>query len=209
LCRSISAFALAVAFAAPAAVAAQIEIEVSREGDRFDVSAVARLRADAATAFATLTDYEQLPRFVPDVREVHVLRRERYVTNLSPHNEAVAHERLLLDQRGDFRIWWFSQAVEIRLEVVHVNGDEIRAALAPMPARADEEVGRLESFAGRYRIEPVAGENGSVTIRLYYDAHFVPLFHVPYLIGTSAVRRTVRGQFAAMAEEIERRFAAR
>ena len=193
----------------PAARAAQVEVEVTRNGRRFEVKAVASLRADVATAFATLTDYEQLPRFVPDVREVRIVRREFHPGEPIARPESKATERLLIDQRGDYHIWWFSQPVQVRLDVVHLNGDEVRALLAPMPAPADSEVGRLESFSGHYRIETIANENGAAAVRLYYDAHFVPHFDVPRLIGTQAVRHTVSEQFSAMAREIERRFAAR
>lgn len=197
--------ALALWCAAPHAGAAQINVEVSRDGLRFEVRAVARLHADIATTFATLTDYEQLPRFIPDVRSVRVLHRE-WNADPAAHGEAAAQERLLVEQQGEFRIWWFSQAVQIRLNVVHLNGDEVRAWLAPVTG-IDGEVGRMVTFAGRYKVEPV-GDNGRA-VRLTYDARFEPQFHVPPLIGTHAVRHTVTEQFAAMALEIERRFAAR
>lgn len=200
-----AASALALACAAAQAGAAQIDVDVSRDGLRFEVKAVAHLHADIATAFATLTDYEHLPRFIPDVCNVLVLHRE-WNADPAAHGEAAAQERLLVDQRGQFRIWWFSQSVEIRLNVVHLNGDEVRAWLAPMPAGNDGDAGRMATFAGRYKVEPV-GENGRA-VRLTYDARFEPQFHVPPLIGTHAVRHTVTEQFAAMAQEIERRFAA-
>lgn len=203
----MAASALALACASPTTQGAQVDVEVSRSGSRFEVKAVARLHTDTATAFATLTDYEHLPRFVPDVHDVRVLRRERH-GEPSPQGEGGAQERLVVDQRGEFRIWWFSQPVQIRLDVLHLNGDEVRASLAAMPAHNDGDAGRLESFAGRYKLETVAGAGGNA-VRLTYDAYFVPQFRVPRLIGTQAVRHTVTGQFAAMAEEIERRFAAR
>lgn len=203
-----AASALLLVCAVPLARAAQVEVKVSRDGRRFEVEAVASLRADTATAFATLTDYERLPLFVPDVREARILLRERTGGGLTPPG-ATASERLLIDERGAFRFWWFVQPVQVRLDVLHLNGDEVRASLAPMPAPVDGEAGRLESFSGRYRIEPMASENGAVMVRLRYDARFVPRFFVPLLIGTQAVRQSVSEQFAAMAHEIERRYAAR
>lgn len=202
-----AASALLLIGALPQVRAAQVEVEVSRDGRGFVVRAVATLHADTAAAFATLTDYERLPLFVPDVREVGVLRRE-WNADPSAHGEAAAQERLLVNQRGEFRFWWFSQSVEIRLNVVHQNGDQVRAWLAQMPARNEGDSGRLESFAGRYKVESIPGESPA-TVRLMYDARFEPQFYVPRLIGTHAVRHTLTRQFAAMAEEIERRFAAR
>jgi hypothetical protein len=190
--------------------AAVVEIEVHRSGGRFTVKAEAVLRADVATAFGTLTDYEHLPQFVPGVREVRVLRRERNGRE----------EQLEVEQGGEFRAWWFTRRIRVRMDVVHANGDEVLARLAAAsavasavtsaespPAANDES--RLRFFVGRYRVEPLPGAHGAPAIRLLYDAQFEPEFSVPRVIGTWAVRSAMADQFAAMTAEIERRFALR
>jgi hypothetical protein len=58
----------------------------------------------------------------------------------------------------------------------------------------------LDAFEGRYELESF-GEG----VRLRYVARIVPNFVLPPLIGTLAVRQTVRAQFDAMVAEIERR----
>lgn len=189
--------------------AAGVEIEVHRSGGRFTVKAEAVLRADVATAFGTLTDYERLPQFVPGVREVRVLRRERNGRD----------EQLEIEQGGEFRAWWFTRRIRVRMDVVHANGDEVLARLAASvvasavtatespPAANDES--RLRFFVGRYRVESLPGVHGVPAIRLLYDAQFEPEFSVPRVIGTWAVRSAVADQFTAMTAEIERRFALR
>jgi len=58
----------------------------------------------------------------------------------------------------------------------------------------------LDAFEGRYELESVADR-----VRVRYVARIVPRLVLPPVIGTLAVRQTVRAQFDAMVAEIERR----
>lgn len=162
-------------------------MDVTRRGSAFEVEAVARTRASLEVAWRALTEYERLPQFVPGLTSVRVLRRSQ-VDGL---------ERLLVEQRGEFRWLLFAQPVTVLMDVVHRAPTRVDARAVANPGQ-DETY--LEAFEGRYELESV--DEG---VRLRYVARIVPHFVLPPVIGTLAVRQTVRAQFDAMVAEIERR----
>jgi len=151
------------------------------------VEATALTHASLETAWRTLTDYERLPQFVPGLSAVRVLRRSQ-VDGL---------ERLQLEQRGEFRWLLYAQPVTVRMDVVHRAPTSVDARAAAAPG---DDATFLEHFEGRYELESV--DNG---VRVRYVARIVPRFALPPVVGTLAVRQTVRTQFDAMLAEIERR----
>jgi len=121
------------------------------------------------------------------VTSVRVLRRSQ-VDGL---------EHLLIEQRGEFRWLFFAQPVTVRMDVVHRAPMRVDARAVAMPSQ-DETY--LDAFEGRYELESVADR-----VRVRYVARIVPRPVLPPVIGTLAVRQTVRAQFDAMVAEIERR----
>jgi len=162
-------------------------VEVTRHGREFAVEATTQTRASLDTAWRTLTDYERLPQFVPGLTSVRVLRRSQ-VDGL---------ERLQVEQRGEFRWLFYSQPVTVRMDVVHHAPTRVDARAIAAPG---DDATHLERFEGRYELE--SRDDG---VRVRYAARIVPRFALPPLIGTLAVRQTVRIQFDAMLAEIERR----
>jgi hypothetical protein len=176
-----------------APVTAAPHVDVRRRGRTFDVHTEADLDADAREVWSALTDYEHLPGFVPGITASNVITR----------SGNAKHERLVLDQRGEFRFLFFRRKIALRLDVQHRAYERIDARALPLPAPVDPSVGEVESFEGRYELlPPAASGNG---IRLVYRARFVLAFDLPPLVGTWAVRDTIAAQFNAMLEEIARR----
>jgi hypothetical protein len=168
------------ALAAAASGAEDFAVDVERDGDRFTVQARATLDVPVALVWEVLTDYENLPRFIPGLAASTVRLR--------------AGNRALLDQKAEAGfLFFFTFPIEVRLEV-------LESPHAWITARA--VAGNLRSMAGRYDLEPGAGG-----VRLRYAGQFVPDFALPPLIGTLALRGMVEDQFAAMVAEIERRAA--
>lgn len=145
------------------------------------------MAASLDVAWRTLTDYEHLPQFVPGLQSVRVLRRSR-VDGL---------ERLLVEQRGEFRWLFYTQPVAVRMDVVQHAPTRVDARGVSTPG---DDAAHLEYFEGRYELEPVGAG-----VRVRYTARIVPRFALPPLIGTLAVRQTVTTQFDAMMAEIDRR----
>jgi hypothetical protein len=188
--------ALLVLAAAGQAAPSAPRIEVERDGETYTVHASADLAADLSIAWDTLTDYERLPEFVPDIHRVRVLARDG--------------NRLTVVFDGGFRLLLFEWPVRMRLVVRHEPYGRVRAQSDP--GLIDGREPTLRSFSGQYTLTvvPVAGRAG---VRLDYDAKFeltesVPTF-IDMLFGRPLVRAALRREFEAMLGEIERRQAAR
>jgi hypothetical protein len=175
---------------------AATQVDVQREGPTYFVQARAELAADARTAWDTLTDYEHLREFIPDVASSRVVRRDG--------------NHLLVEHDGAFPLFWFDLPVRVRLAVEHEP--YARVIARSTPGRIGNEEPTLRSFDGRYvltvvRVGPRAG------VRIDYDARFELARALPPVIdtvfGSAIVELGVRRHFEAMLAEIERRQAAR
>ncbi len=184
----------------PTGIALDVARESAREGDRFRVTARADMQADASVAWATLTDYERLPQFIPHLTRVRILaRRPR------PSGEA-----LTVDYEGSFRLLFLSYPTQVRLDVEHVPFTDVLARLSTPP----QPGGSLRQFEGRYTLTVVRGDrNAGARVRLDYNAAFELAQPLPpvlgSLFGVGAVRSMLREQFEALVAEIERRTRAR
>jgi hypothetical protein len=154
------------------------------------VAARADIAADPAVAWETLTDYERLPRFVPGLLRVRVLA----------HKVEGARERLLVEQTGELRFLFFVQRVGVLLDVRHEPPTRVEARALPRAAPAGEDEASVTDFEGTYVLAPTAGG-----VRLDYRARFAPTFELPPIVGTLAVRQTMKRQFDALVAEIGRR----
>lgn len=181
------------ALLAPAATAAaEPEIDVRRDAGAFVVRAEVELQADRRTAWLTVTDYERLPQFVPGIRSARVLARVA----------SGGSERLLVEQAGEFRYFWFVQPVQVWLEVTHQPQERVLAR-SVLPSGVGAERSTLREFEGSYLLTAVDGSR----TRFVYQARFEPAQAMLPVLGTLAVRHTVGEQFRALAAEIERRAA--
>jgi hypothetical protein len=175
------------ALASPA-FGASAQFDVDRQGAAFEVQARAHVAAPVALAWATITDYEALPDFIPDMTTSRVLERR--------HDGDVEH--LTLEQRGALRFLFFTRPVTVRLRVEQQAPTRVVAHnVTPAQGPAAEE---LRSFAGDYLLQAEADGTS-----LRYHARIEPAFDLPPLIGAMLVRRTLRAQFQALVDEIERR----
>lgn len=175
------------------AAATEPQVEVRRDGDAFVIEAQVQLQAGRPTAWATLTDYERLPQFVPGIGRVDVLAR----------SGDGATERLLLEQQGEFRFLFYAVPVRVWLDVRHEAPARVLARLV-RPSGVGPARSTLRDFEGSYALEVVDGGR----TRLAYRARIEPAQPMLPVLGTLAVRQTVRQQFGALVAEIERRAAA-
>lgn len=174
-------------------MAAAQQIDVRRDAAAYVVRAEAELKADRRSAWFTVTDYERLPQFVPGILRVQVLAR----------SGADGTERLLIEQRGELRLLWYTQPVRVWLDVRHQAPMRVEAR-SVLPSGVGREQPTVNDYEGSYVLSVVDAAH----TRLVYEARFEPAQAMLPLLGEFLIRRTITEQFRALVEEIERRGAA-
>jgi Polyketide cyclase / dehydrase and lipid transport len=174
-------FALAIVIvAAPPAAAATITVDAERRGETIEIRATAELKADSATAWRVLTDYDRYPEFIPDLRASRVVaRRGATVT---------------VEQTGDATLWLLRFPLDITFEITE---------FPPNRLQSRGVAGSLRAISSSYWLTPA-----SAGVRLDYAGHVAPGFELFGPLEQIAVQQSVARQFQALADEIERRSAA-
>ncbi len=172
-----------------------VKVEVHRSGRRFEARAVLDLAADAQTVWATITDYDALPRFMPGIHACRVIERRMPTTTA---------EHLVVEQQGEFRFLLFAQTMTVRLEIEHqllrmAQARAVSFELGLFKRRA------IDSFEGRYELEPSPGRGNAARTQLRYTAVIGLHLPPPPVIGSVAVRQNLATQLEALAREVGRR----
>ncbi len=174
----VASLALAAALCTPAfALEQQISIRTARDGEFVTVSASAVMRVDPRVAWAVLSDYDHLSRFIPDMKTSRIVSRDG--------------NRLRVEQTGDVGFFFYKEPVNVVLEVNEEPPHRITA-------RSIE--GNIKGLETRYDLDASAAG-----VKLDYTGRFVPLFAIPPIIGMPLVNRLIERRFRAMVEEIQRR----
>lgn len=143
------------------------------------IEASAELQADVRVVWQTLSDYDRLAEFIPNLKSSRVLARTA--------------EGVVVEQQGEYSFLFFSQPVEVRLLVVESPPHRI-------VSRAIN--GSFREMTGSYELSPVAGG-----VRLRYSGRMRPDFDLPPVFGVVAARVAAHRQFRGMVDEIMRRAA--
>ena len=156
-------------------------VGVREHGGVYTISARFPIAEPAELAIAVLTDYEQIPRFMPDVRVSRV--RERTAGLVRLEQEATA--RFLL----------FSKRIHLVLAVEE----------APLLIRFKDECGKsFERYEGSWTISEVGNH---ATIR--YELVAKPAFDVPGFLASRLFKRDATTTIARLRTEIAARAAGR
>ena len=157
--------------AVPAAVSVREQNGAYLVRAQFDVAQAAHI------ARAVLTDYEQIPRFMPDVKTSVVVERTA--------------SRLLVEQEAVSKFGLFSKTVHLRLEVIE-DGNTIRFI--------DRCGTSFKHYGGSWTLRPT----GSGTT-LTYELTAQPDFGVPELIIKRLLKRDAGEMIARLRGEIATR----
>jgi ribosome-associated toxin RatA of RatAB toxin-antitoxin module len=163
------------------AVAGSQTMPVSVQGEHglYRVSATFTTPQPAAIGHAVLTDYEEIPRFLPDVRSSHVIERDGARTVVA--QEAVA------------KVLLFSKRVRLVLEVRE------GPALIAFRDRSGESFIRYE---GQWTLRD---EGGRAVIR--YELTAQPRFDVPDFLLARLLKRDAERMIERIKAEIAARAA--
>ena len=158
-------------------LAQDVSIRTVRDGEFVTVSASAVMKVDPHVAWAVLSDYDHLAKFIPDMKSSRVVSRDG--------------NRLRVAQQGDVGFFFYKEQVNVLLEV-HEE--------PPVRITARSIEGNVRQLETRYELHA----SGAGT-RLDYAGRFVPDFAIPPLIGMPLVNRLIERRFRAMVTEIQRR----
>lgn len=152
-------------------------VTVTRADGVYAVRAQFEVAQPAAEVFAVLTDYDGIPRFLPDIRRSVVRGREG--------------SRTTVEQEAVSSVMMFSRRVHLLLEI-----DESPDALV----FRDTSGRSFERYEGAWRVSP-AGE--ATLVR--YELQAKPAFPVPEFVLMRLFRRDSRETIRRIIAEIGRR----
>jgi ribosome-associated toxin RatA of RatAB toxin-antitoxin module len=179
----LAAAALILAGAPAARAQSGISVQAQRSGGAIELKAEATIEAGAALVWRVISDYENLPQFVPGLTRSVIVSRKG--------------NRLVVEQSGEAGFLFFRVPIEVRLEVDESPPDRISSRAVG---------GNLRRMTGLYEIRAGAAP-GEVILR--YAGMIEPGFNLPPIFGMAALQSNVEEQFEAMVREIRRRAAER
>ena len=156
------------------------DLSVKEVSGVYQVAARFAVPQPPAAVLQVLTDYEQIPRFMPDLRSSVV--RER------------AGCRVIVEQEAVARMMMFAKRIHLLLEV-HEKGDTIRFV--------DQSGTSFRHYEGAWRIT-ARGQGSEVS----YELTATPAFSVPQFLLTRLLRRDARQMIERLQHEIAARSAA-
>lgn len=175
-----AALLLAPCLVAPACAAEQFSIEADAEDGAVSVRIKALVRAHYPVIWGTLTDYDQLPQFIPGMKSSRTIERRGAVA--------------VVEQKGVAEVLIFSYPIEVTVESTESPPDNIGVRVLK---------GNLKRLDGGYRLERVPGSEAE--FMLSWRGVIEPAFSLPSLLSVPLMRSTLQRHFLAMLREIERR----
>jgi ribosome-associated toxin RatA of RatAB toxin-antitoxin module len=149
-------------------------IDVREHEGGYAVTARFLIAASPAAVLAVLTDYEEIPRYLPSVRKSVVHEREP--------------GRALVEQEAVSKVLLFSKRVHLLLEILEEEG-----ALS-----FHDTCGRsFSEYRGRWTLVP--RENRSVVA---YELHARPTFQVPEALLKHLLRRDAGSMIERIQREV-------
>lgn len=173
----VAGLILATGLTLPAASTQPVPVTVRGERGVYRVAASFATPQPMTIAHAVLTDYEQIPRFMPDVRTSRVVER--------------GTDRAVVEQEAVARVLFFSKQVRLVLEVQE----------APASIRFRDRSG--QSFV-RYEGQWTLGEQDGHAV-IGYELLAEPGFDVPEFILTRLLKRDAGRMIDALRTEIAAR----
>ncbi len=162
-----------------------ISVEARRQGSAVQVTTQALVRAPLEVIWQTLTDYDHLAEFVPDIVSSRVIERQG--------------STVTVEQAGKAHLWFFTYAIDVVVEVT----EQPPHTLAVRVLR-----GNLKQLEGGYRLDKIEGKQGDEYL-LQWSGLIEPALPVPTAVALPLMRSNIARQFEGMVREIERREARR
>lgn len=159
-------------------MADEIKVHAARaaDGEAVQVTVALVLPANSDVVWAVLNDYENMPRFVPDIHATRLV------------SAGLGRKRVEIE--GVARFLFLEFPIDTTLDVAY---------------RPDRSVA-IDSVAGNLAIHGVVRVRGDGPYtRVDYQARLAPDFWLPPLIGDFLIGRQIKRQFEGMVVEMHRR----
>ncbi len=160
--RFVLSMLLALAPAAPAATTGKEPvIVVTEQNGTYNILAEFNVPQSSTAALSVLSDYEAIPKFMPDVQSSHVIER--------------GDKRAVIEQEAQARFMMFSKRIQLVLEV-REDADAIRFR--------DRSGKSFIHYEGAWRVVERDGQS-----EITYDVQVQPNFDVPEFILKRLLKR--------------------
>ncbi|KQW90133.1 cyclase/dehydrase [Massilia sp. Root418] len=143
----------------------------------YEVDASGIVQAPLATVWKTLTTYDRMNEFVPDMASCRVLSRNG--------NEVI------IEQYGTARFLFMSKSIHLIVRATETPMQSIDIALIS---------GDMKHYESRWELFPQP-EGGTKVI---YTGRLVPNFYVPGLLGTNIIRGDIERMMGAVLARMDR-----
>jgi len=171
--------ALGAPLVAPADTDPPADLVVAVENGTYSVTAHFDVPEPPGVALAVLSDYEQIPRFMPGVRTSVILER--------------TSRHVIIEQAAVSQYMMFSKDVHLVLQVTE-DGNTLRFV--------DRAHDSFTLYEGTWRVTPKDGGTGGATVTYAVTAR--PAFDVPGFILKRLLRRDSRQMVESLRREISR-----
>ena len=152
----------------------RIEVDAQR---MYEVNANAVVQAAPAVVWKTLTGYERMSEFVPDLSSCRVLSRNG--------NEVI------IEQQGMARFLFMNHPIHL----------VVRAMETPMTAiDIDLISGDMRHYESRWALSPMPETGGT---RIVFSSRLMPGFYVPGMLGTTMIRGDIERMRGAVMARID------
>lgn len=173
---------LLLLLAPPCLAVGSIHVSASTGFTGVRVEAASWVAADTTTLWETLTDYDRLSSFIPDMQTSRLV--------------SAPGQPKLVEQRADAGLFAFVMPDHVVLAMVEERPQGL--------IRFRAVSGNVATMRGEWVIT-----DEGFPIKLTYRAHVVPRLPPPPLVSDSFVESEVRLRFSAVVREAERRMRAR
>lgn len=161
----------------------KLEVAVNRieiDGQKmYEVDATGTVAAPLPKVWKTLTNYERMADFVPDMESCKVLSRNG--------NEVV------IEQFGVARFLFMTRAIHLIVRATEQPMSSIDIALVS---------GDMKHYESHWELIPVPETGGT---RVVYSGRLMPNFYVPGILGAKMVRGDIERMMGAVLARLDRR----
>jgi len=166
--------------------APKLQVEVKRESQDsltlYIVDASGVVQAPLPTVWRTLTGYDRMEEFVPDLISCRVLSRNG--------NEVI------IEQFGNARLLFVSKSIHLIVRATEQPMSSIDISLIS---------GDMKHYESRWELIPMPETGGT---RIVYSGKMAPNFYVPGLLGTNIIRSDIERMMNAVLARIDKPAAA-